>query len=238
MEIELTFSLREPDREVQRNTQRNLGRLGYAVVRDHDLGLEASHRAQLHASFFNEEVLRRYDDDVPPDRLRARDVVRYDWTGDEVKLAEHGSVAIESRGDHPGRREFDRVEVLYEPILAHWLTGVLRLVPKTAKQRSGTLGVNFFRTFTNVVTKPHQDGEEYIIVYVVDKIGSGARTQLFELDTDNDAYNGELRPGELIIFRDNIFRHSTTPLVRSGDQVPQRDAMVCTINYPDTYQLD
>src|SRR5262249_41151233 len=146
-------------------------------------------------------------------------------------------IAIECRGGHPGRREFDRVEVLYDQILAHWASGALHLVPKSARQPSGTLGINFFRTFTNVVTKPHPDGEEYINVYVVGKAGGGAQTQLYELDTENIVFKSELQPGELIIFRDSVFQHNATPLLGSDNQSPQRDAMVCTINYPGTYDL-
>ena len=33
--------------------------------------------------------------------------------------------------------------------------------------------VNLFRTHTNVVTKPHQDKEEFIILYVLNRDGDG-----------------------------------------------------------------
>jgi 2OG-Fe dioxygenase len=232
------LSLGEPDRVAQKNARFQLERDGYTVIRERDLGLGIAHREQIRVSHFNGDVLRRYPDDIPADRLRARDVVRYDWvaTG-EIRLTEHNTIAIEGRGDHPGRRDFDRVKVLDDHIVEHWISEVLYLLPDSPERKSGTFGINFFRTFTNVVTKPHQDGEEYIVIYVVDKIGAGARTQLFALDDEILLFEQELRPGELIIFRDDRFRHNATPLLPAEDGIAQRDAMVCTVNYPDTYDL-
>jgi hypothetical protein len=234
----MTLRLGEPDQAVQKNARIQLEREGYTVIRDWDLGLDIAHREQIKVTFFNDDVLRRYPDDIPADRLRARDVVRYDWVASgEVKLTEYSTIAIEGRGDHPGRRDFDRVKVLADQIVEHWIREVLYLLPDNPDRGSGTFGVNFFRTFTNVVTKPHQDGEEYIIIYVIDKIGGGARTQLFALSGDTRLFDDELRPGDLIIFRDDRFRHNATPLLAAADGTAQRDAMVCTVNYPDTYDL-
>jgi hypothetical protein len=128
--------------------------------------------------------------------------------------------------------------VLSDPVLAHWIRGVLRTIPVRYQQQCGTFGVNFFRTFTNVVTRPHQDGEEYVIVYVLDKIGCGATTQLYGLHSGELVFERELAPGELIIFRDDRFRHNVTPLRAPESGTPtRRDAMVCTVNYADTYEL-
>jgi hypothetical protein len=225
----------KPVRATVENARFQLERDGYAVVKDRDLGLGAAHREHISTAFFTKHVLRRYPDDIPADRLRARDVVRYDWVGEEIKLEEYHTVAIEGRGEYAGRRDFDRVDVLFDSVLRHLICEVLRLVPKG--EESGTFGINFFRTFTDVVTKPHQDGEEYIVIYVVDKIGGGARTQLFALGDETVVFEQELRPGELIIFRDDRFRHSATPLLGAESGSTQRDAMVCTVNYPDTYDL-
>lgn len=232
----MTLSLGDPDRAVQEKARIQLEWDGYAVVHDRDLGLGAVHRDKIRTTYFNDQVLRRYADDIPADRLRARDVVRYDWVGEEIRLEEYRTVTIEGRGEYAGRRHFDRVEVLYDDVLYHWIREVLRLVPVSGRH-SGTFGINFFRTFTNVVTKPHQDGEEYIVIYVIDKIGGGARTQLFALGEETLLFEQELWPGELIIFRDDRFRHNATPLLPAEDGTAQRDAMVCTVNYPDSYDL-
>ncbi|HET9138873.1 2OG-Fe dioxygenase family protein [Actinophytocola sp.] len=233
----MAFRIRGSRRDIAHRARTKLGRVGYATIRDEDLGLPVFHRKQIRDSFFTPQVLRSYPDDIPADRLRARDVVRYDWVGDEVKLAEHHTVAIEDRGDHPGRREFTRADVLFDPVLSHWIRRVLALVPESDRQLSGTFGLNFFRTFTNVVTKPHRDGEEFIIVYVVDKVGAGARSQLFVPHEPDPHFEVELSPGDLIIFRDDMFEHNVTPLLPTGGHPPRRDALVCTVNYPDTYDL-
>jgi len=48
----------------------------------------------------------------------------------------------------------------------------------------------------------------------------------------------QFRDPELeLAFRDDRFRHNATPLLAAGDGIAQRDAMVCTVNYPDTYEL-
>jgi 2OG-Fe dioxygenase len=233
----MASSLLEPDREGQSIARKKLELDGYVLVRDRELGVLPHHRGHIHRAFFNDRFLRRYDNDIPADRLRARDVVRYDWSGDELELRRHETIAIENRGEHPGRREFDRAEVLDDRVMAHWIRGVLHLVPENLRQASGTFGVNFFRTFTNVVTRPHQDGEEYIVVYVVDKIGGGARTQLYGLDRDEVLVEDELGPGDLIIVRDDAFRHNATPLTPPREVPARRDALVCTVNYPHTYPI-
>ena len=56
---------------------------------------------------------------------------------------------------------------------------LLQLVPPKRRQPDGTFGVNLFRTFTNVVTTPHRDNEEFVIIYVLDRVGEGAETYLY-----------------------------------------------------------
>ena len=45
----------------------------------------------------------------------------------------------------------------------------------------------------------------------------------------------QLNPGDIIIFDDKRFRHGATPLVGSRRRAAQRDALVCTVDYPATY---
>jgi hypothetical protein len=223
---------RDPDPESRAMAKKRLLFDGFALIREHELGIDPGHRAHVRAAFFNDTVLRRYPDDIPQDRKRARDVVRYDRHNGEVALAEYPTIAIDNRGEHAGRRDFHRTPVLGDPVIRHWIGAVLHLIPERDQQDSGTFGVNFFRTFTNVVTKPHQDAEQYVIIYVIDKTGRGGRTQLFTLDR-KPVFEEELHPGDLIVFRDKDFLHNATPLEGSV----HRDALVCTVNYPQTYPL-
>lgn len=208
---------------------------GYAIVRDADLGRPADMREHIHRTYFNDTYLRTYDFDVPKDRERARDVIRYEWTESCVDLAEHGTVAISNR-DGKAYREFERVTLLDDPYFADWITSALTLVPPHLRQERGTFGVNLFRTHTDVVTKPHRDGEEYILIYVLEHEGSGAQSILYP-DGGGAEIHHTLQPGELVIFRDDAFRHTATPLVPPTDGPAHRDVLVCTVNYHDTYDI-
>ena len=211
---------------------------GYALTNDVDLGLGKLVREHIHSTYFTQEHLHRYPFDIPADRERARDVVRYGWRGDGVVLTEHDTVAIDSRGDQPFRREFERVELLADDHFRAWIATALSLVPTDRRQPRGTFGVNLFRTHTQVVTKPHQDEEEYILIYVLERVGNGAESELYRVGCDETEHHSTLEPGDLIIFRDDEFKHTASPLVRPADgREAHRDALVCTVNYPFTYRL-
>jgi hypothetical protein len=93
------------------------------------------------------------------------------------------------------------------------------------------------------VTRPHRDNEEFIILYVLDRVGDGAETYLYR--PEDVAEDGrpiaepvlqqQLNPGDIIIFDDKRFRHGATPLVAPVGGQAQRDALVCTVDYPATY---
>jgi len=116
-------------------------------------------------------------------------------------------------------------------------------VPPARRQDEGTFGVNLFRTFTNVVTKPHHDNEEFIIIYVLDRVGEGAETYLY---APEDVKSGgetiappllrqQLNPGDLIIFEDARFKHGATPLQSTPGETAMRDVLVCTVDYRSSY---
>lgn len=211
---------------------------GYALTNDADLGLGKLVREHIHGTYFTNEYLRRYPFDIPADRERARDVVRYGWSGDGVVLTEHDTVAIEGRGDQRFRREFERVELLADDHFRSWIATALSLVPTDRRLPRGTFGVNLFRTHTQVVTKPHQDEEEYILIYVLERVGSGAESELHRIGSAEIEHRSTLEPGDLIIFRDDDFKHTALPIVRPADgREAHRDALVCTVNYPHTYPL-
>jgi hypothetical protein len=107
----------------------------------------------------------------------------------------------------------------------------------------GTMGINFFRTHTNVVGGPHHDGQKFIGIYVVGKEGTGADNMLIPeaflersilqdlgVSMPGEPLHTPLRPGDLLIFFDDMFEHDVTPLVGN-----QRDVIVFTIDWPGTY---
>jgi len=212
---------------------------GYLVVSDDELGLPGTRlRDHLLRTYFTPEVLRNYPGDIPADRERARDVVEYHWRGDGPDLREHAEIAIEDRGGRPERREYARTPVVHDALFASWIRAVLNLVPHGRRRVRGTFGVNIFRTFTNVVTRPHADGEEYVFVYVVDRQGGGAETTLFRPeDPRTPVHRRQLAPGQLIVFEDARFLHTASPLVDPPGGRARRDALVCTVDYSETYQV-
>lgn len=224
------------DHDVIAQYRDQLDRVGYLIATDVELGVPFG--AHLADNFFTGEQLRRYDGDMPIDRLRARDVVRYNRFGDDIDLAEHDTVELPDR-DNPMRiRLFDQTEVLKDDKFVTLIKTLLNLVPERHRKSAGTFGINMFRTFTDVVTKPHHDDEEYVIVYVVAKTAKGGRTQLLRNDRDDVVLEQELQPGQLIMFRDEMFRHSATALETPAEKGAHRDALICTVDYPTTYGIE
>jgi hypothetical protein len=216
---------------------------GYAVVSDRSIGLPEKFRPNFRDAYFNEWTLRHDEGDMPADRLRARDVIRYQWLDGSLGLQRHDEITITDRAGISGRREHARVELLDDPQARDLVRALLHLVPPARRQDEGTFGVNLFRTFTNVVTKPHHDNEEFIIIYVVDRVGEGAESYLYAPDdvtgggetTAPPLLRQQLNPGDLIIFEDARFKHGATPLVNPDGGATRRDAIICTVDYRSTY---
>jgi 2OG-Fe dioxygenase len=216
---------------------------GYALTNDEAIGLPEMLRGHFERKYFNDRILRHDDGDWPVDRKRARDVIRYRWRGDELRLREHRTIAITNRAGIPGRREHSRVRLLDDRQAEEFVRKLLSLVPPGRRRRTGTFGVNLFRTFTDVVTRPHRDNEELIALYVLDRQGDGAESYLYDpVDvtlggepTGKPVLEHQLNPGDIVIFDDARFMHGATPLIALPDGTSMRDVLVCTVDYPDTY---
>jgi hypothetical protein len=216
---------------------------GYALTTEREIGLSGEFRDYFTQTYFTKAHIRHDPGDWPADRKRARDVIRYRWHGERLRMREHGTIAITDRADIPGRREHSRVRLLNDPQAREFISTLLCLVPPDRRRHKGTFGINLFRTFTDVVTKPHQDHEEFIILYVLDRQGEGAESYLYDLgdvtpegETIGDPVLWQqLNPGQVIIFDDARFMHGATPLKALRDGTCRRDVLVCTFDYPDTY---
>jgi hypothetical protein len=208
-----------------------------------EIGLPEKFRENFVQTYFTEDQIRHDLGDWPVDRKRARDVVRYWWRDDGLSLREHRTIAITDRAGIPGRRVHSRVRLLEDAQAEEFIRTFLSLVPPGRRRRTGTFGVNLFRTFTDVVTIPHRDNEELIILYVLDRQGDGAESYLY--DPDDVTPEGEtigdpilrrqLNPGDIIIFDDARFMHGATPLEALPDGTSMRDVLVCTVDYRATY---
>lgn len=220
-----------------------LGTQGYALTTERKIGLPANFRDYFVQTYFTEACIRHDPGDWPVDRKRARDVVRYRWRGDDLRLREHRTIAITNRAGIPGRREHSRVKLLDDPQAKQFVRTLLSLVPPDQRHRTGTFGINLFRTFTDVVTKPHRDDEELIVLYVLERQGDGAETYLYRPEdvpvegkpTVDPVLKRQLNPGDIIIFDDARFMHGATPLEALPDGTSMRDVLVCTVDCHDTY---
>jgi hypothetical protein len=221
----------------------DLGSQGYAMIREQAIGVPERCPENLRQNYFNPETLHHDPGDWPVDRDRARDVIRYSWTGDALAVEPFDRITITDRAGIPGERDHARVHLLKDPEAETIIRALLHLVPTQDRQAEGTFGVNLFRTYTNVVTTPHRDKERFVILYIIDRIGDGAETYLYNADevTDDGGVHGDavlrrqLNPGDVMIFDDERFKHGTTPLVSPPGGSAQRDALVCTVDYFDTY---
>jgi hypothetical protein len=220
-----------------------LERDGYVLMYEREVGLE-DFRHKFLQKYFNDDAIMRHDPgDRPKDRRRARDVIRYQWRDGDLHLREFEKITITDRADIPGPREHARVMLLDDPEGERLIRRFLELVPPERRQRDGTFGVNLFRTFTDVVSKPHHDREQFVMLYVLDRIGGGAESYLYNAgDVTDDGlvsagpvFKHQLSPGEILIFQDDLFKHGASPLEASPGGTARRDVLVCTVDDSRTY---
>jgi hypothetical protein len=216
---------------------------GYALTTEDEIGLPDKFRDNFSQTYFTNAHIRHDPGDWPADRQRARDVIRYWWRDGDLRLEEHDTIALTDRAGIPGRREHSRVRLLEDPQAEDLIRTLLRLAPPDRRRGTGTFGVNLFRTFTDVVTKPHHDNEEFVILYVLDRQGEGAESYLYKPEditpegepTSEPVLQHQLNPGDILIFDDAHFMHGATPLQALPGGASRRDVLVCTVDHPGTY---
>lgn len=232
---------------------KDLANQGFALTTDQAIGLSETFREYFTQRYFVEGTIRYDEGDRPRDRQRARDVIHYQWRGDDLKLEEYGDISLIDRAGIEGKRIHARVHLMEDPLAEKFIRTFLQLVPEDRRQREGTFGINLFRTFTDIVSMPHKDHEEFIVLYVLDRVGGGAETYLYETGpasadskqpaiahgdtTAEPVFSRQLDPGDLIIFEDGRFNHGATPLEDPPGGKAMRDVLVCTVDYEDTYLL-
>ncbi len=217
---------------------------GYATTNEWDIGLPEKCGWEFLKNYFNNGGLQHDSGDFPVDRERARDVILYEWRNDELTLEEYETIVIRDRSGIKGDRLHKRIELLQDPFARRLVEICIRMVPEDRRRSLGTFGVNLFRTHTDVVTKPHQDAEEFILVYVLDRSGDGAVSYLYDddgtghpgvADNDHPIMWQQLDPGELMVFEDARFKHGATPLIPPSTGPAKRDVLICTVDHPGTY---
>jgi 2OG-Fe dioxygenase len=226
-----------------RRVNQEVTKHGFALTTESDIGLPVKCGKYLQGRYFDGGLLKHDDGDKPDDRERARDVIYYEWNDGKLSLEEYETIAIWDRSEIEGERIHTRIELLEDPQARELIETFLSLVPEDQRQPRGTFGVNLFRTHTDVVSKPHQDEEEFIILYVLDREGDGAESYLYKYDKETmgadevgeQVLRKQLNPGDLMIFQDNRFKHGATQLIPPSGGRAKRDVLVCTVDLPTTY---
>jgi len=198
----------------------------------------------------------------PSNRERARDVIRYLWVDGELELSEDqpedDMLTIGKRSYTDEVREYERVRLLDDSRVIEYIKSVLRLVPPKNRHVEGTIGVNFFRTFTDVVSGPHRDDEEFVFTHVINKDALGATSTLYQEGPDGKPSKKPytsvtLNPGMFMFHNDVDLLHSVKSLKSAygrkhvSSRPTFRDVVVCTIDKspfpyingaPSPYALD
>lgn len=209
-----------------------LSRDGFIIVPEQAMGLSREFRDGVLTRHFGS--LQRDQEQVHTDRERLRSVFRYRVHGDEVELHEQACVDIVNR-NHQGVRVYPRVQLGWDRSVTAFVRETLCLLPPAARPDASTFSINLFRTRNAVTMGPHQDLERYIVVHVLRKVGAGAHTILFDAEQRERVIATVcLQEGDTMIFEDRRFFHHVTPLTSTGEPCV-RDALVCTVDHPETY---
>jgi hypothetical protein len=218
-------------RAVMNRIWEQLDRRGYADCTDEDLGASPGLRDDVISHYYEEAMRSTLPQvrDVPADRSRIRDVISYSWAGaGALDLSEHDLIALTDRGGQLGVRQYPRVMALADPMLTRWIEILISLVPPNRRRIRGSFSLNFMRTHTLTVAKPHRDDEDFVITYVIARSGDGAESQIIAPKTREVVHAIQLDPGQLLISDDRRFLHYTTPLDPHFGKEAHRDTMVCT----------
>jgi len=156
-------------------------------------------------------------------KKHARDVVAYDWTPEgsgqlawpllrECESAAHGSVDDFSR--------FHLLDCGPADVAART---VLTMIPPELRRASGRMSADYFHYGRGSGCEAHQDKfGDFVIIWVLDRDGEGGESFLAGLD-GREVFRRALRPGEMLLFRDDMFYHGVEPM---RGTVAFRDALI------------
>ena len=217
-----------------------LARQDYSILPP-DTVLTRNERAAIEALVFGGEM----EHDLPnvhSNRDRLDDVVHFEWSGGQLCLSEAPAnhpdasrINIDLTKNFPAPRNYKRIWALQLDPLRKLIEQILRLVPNESRRSLGQVGVHAVQTYDKVVANWHRDGSpaspvDWVIAYVVSRIGGGARSCL-AVERGGDIVAGvELAPGQLLMHRDDSYYHYVTPLTSSAEvPYPRRSTVVMMV---------
>lgn len=195
-------------------------------IRRHGWGLAFLAGPQIVA-----EALSPYlaDDPRGPGKQHARDVIRWSVPRGGIEPHMTGSVdgllAVEAcesiaHTDMAGRVTDDFSRMPLTELAAGLAESVLSMIPPEARTPEGRMSADYFRYSHGTGSPPHQDGfGEWVAIWCLRLSGGGAES--FLTRAGRDVMRRALQPGEVLIFRDDLFEHGLTTV--DGE----RDALIC-----------
>jgi hypothetical protein len=140
-----------------------------------------------------------------PGKMHARDVVAHDLTG----VTECGSIAFRN-ADGTVTDDYSRMPLL--TWADDMVRGLLELIPPEMRPTRGRVSADYFRYSSGPGAGAHQDRfGDMVIIYVLARTGTGAESFLTGLG-GADVFRRVLEPGEVLVFRDELFLHGVTAL--------------------------
>lgn len=202
----------------------------FTILSEHDLLLSGL-RLEILKHCYRPEVLPPVGDTRGPvkDRYRAKDMCIYRRRGDTTEILPVTDDSLMQLGTGENARTAAHAPFFKIPGCSELVKWLLALIPEEDRHSEGTWGVHTFRSFSNVVDGPHQDGFEYGGVYVLDLIGTGARSYLRRINGGQEL-DYQLQPGQILLFKDSEFLHGATAL--EGNPC-RRDALVIQFDAPE-----
>ncbi len=157
-----------------------------------------------------------------PGKLHCRDVVRYERDGAHLMVAEAESIA------HGSADDYSRCYLIADPGRSNGSGDlvprtVLRMVPASLRHPAGLMSADYFRYSPGAESQPHQDlFGDVVVIWVLGREGGGGENFLLGPGHE-EVFRRTLLPGEMIVFRDELFLHGVTPTTGDG---AWRDALV------------
>jgi hypothetical protein len=152
-----------------------------------------------------------------PGKMHARDVITYR----AGSLAEASSAAFTTEAGQV-IDDFSRFRLLDQEFGWFAAAAVLGLIPPEHRRESGTLTADLFRYEAGIESAAHRDGfGEYVVIWVLARSGSGGES--FLLRDGREVFSRALEPGEVLIFRDELFQHGARAMRGSG---ASRDVLI------------
>jgi len=186
---------------------------GYAVTSDTELGHVAALRLlrMRHAD-------RLRPDPRGPGKQHARDMIRIGRGLVGLSLIEDDSIAhVGVSGEVTD--DYSRMFLLTHD--AGLVRAVLSMIPPALERTPARMSADWFRYAGGTESGAHQDGfGDIVVICVMARSGEGG--QSFLTRDGADVFRRVLEPGEILVFRDEMFRHGLTRLEPGAS----RDALI------------